>query len=133
MNYRVKVSEIARINRPDIEADLAQARAAHARVVGEVRDLERAIAGLEGLIELGRSADEANSAPTGMTLHEAMREVLRSAPSRMMRAQDLAAEIERRHLYRMRDGRAAEPQQIHARTGNYPDLFEREGTFIKLR
>ena len=48
-----------------------------------------------------------------MTLHEAMRKVLRAVPMRMMHAQDLAAEIGRLHLYRRRDGRAIEPQQIY--------------------
>jgi len=33
----------------------------------------------------------------------------------------------------MRDGRKVEAQQIHARVGHYPELFEREGTFIKLK
>lgn len=33
----------------------------------------------------------------------------------------------------MRDGRPVEPQQVHARVGHYPDLFEKVGTFIKLR
>jgi hypothetical protein len=33
----------------------------------------------------------------------------------------------------MRDGRPVETQQIHARVGNYESLFEREGTFIKLK
>lgn len=49
-----------------------------------------------------------------------------------MRAVDLAAEIDRRKLYRMRDGRPVEAQQIHARVGNYPHLFTRNGTFIRL-
>jgi len=88
---------------------------------------------LEGVLELARAGGADDPAPASMTLHEAMREVLQAAPMRMMRAHDLAAEIDSRHLYRMRDGRAVEPQQIHARTGNYPDLFEREGTFIKLK
>jgi hypothetical protein len=32
----------------------------------------------------------------------------------------------------MRDGRPVEAQQIHARVGHYPNLFAKEGTFIKL-
>jgi hypothetical protein len=61
-----------------------------------------------------------------------MAEVLRSAPAGMLRAGDLAAGIERRRLYRMRDGRPVEAQQIHARVGHYPHLFAKEGTFIRL-
>jgi hypothetical protein len=33
----------------------------------------------------------------------------------------------------MRDDRPMEPQQIHARSGNYDHRFERQGTFIRLR
>jgi hypothetical protein len=67
-----------------------------------------------------------------MTLHAAMRKVLQDSPVGMMRAADIASEIERHRLYRMRDGRPVEAQQIHARVGQYPDDFRREGTFIKL-
>lgn len=49
-----------------------------------------------------------------------------------LRAGDLAARINSRRLYRMRDGRPVEAQQIHARVNNYSDLFEKEGTFIRL-
>jgi hypothetical protein len=62
-----------------------------------------------------------------------MAEVLRTAPQYQMRPVDLAAEINRRGLYTMRDGRPIETQQIHARAGNYPDMFERNGPFIRLR
>lgn len=65
--------------------------------------------------------------------HAAMAEVLRTAPQYQMRPVDLAAEINRRGLYTMRDGRPIETQQIHARAGNYPDMFERNGPFIRLR
>lgn len=68
-----------------------------------------------------------------VTLHVAMQMVLADAPNRMMRPADLAAAIHARGLYRTRDGRAVETQQIHARVGNYENLFAREGTFIKLR
>lgn len=61
-----------------------------------------------------------------------MAEVLKAAPNRSMRAGDLAMTLQRQGLYRMRDGRAVEPQQIHARVGHYPQIFGREGTLIKL-
>lgn len=67
-----------------------------------------------------------------MTLHEAMREVLRSAPGRRMSPRDLCEQINRRGLYRMRDGRPVEVQQIHARCGNYPQLFRRVAGDIEL-
>ena len=59
--------------------------------------------------------------------------VINDSHVRMLRASDLASEIDRRGLYRMRDGRPVEAQQIHARVGQYPHLFEKEGTFIKLK
>jgi hypothetical protein len=86
---------------------------------------------LEWLLSLAQPGKEpAESA--SLTLHEAMRKVLGGVSGRMMRAGDLAAAIEARQLYRMRDGRPVEPQQVHARVGHYRQLFAREGTFIKL-
>jgi hypothetical protein len=49
-----------------------------------------------------------------------------------MRAGDLAAQVNGRGLYRMRDGRPVEAQQIHARVGQYPHVFNKQGTFITL-
>ena len=67
-----------------------------------------------------------------MTLHDAMAAVLERAPGQMMRAGDIAAEIERRGLYRMQNGRPVEAQQIRARVGHYGERLTKEGTFIKL-
>ena len=78
---------------------------------------------------LGHSKDSPGG--PAMTLHDAMEVVLRDA-AHGMRAGDLASEITRRRLYRMRDGRPVEAQQIHARVGNYPHLFKKVGTFIHL-
>ena len=68
-----------------------------------------------------------------MTLHEAMREVLRTAPGRRLTPRELAEQVNRRGLYRMRDGRPVEVQQIHARATNYPQFFARDGDAIALR
>lgn len=68
-----------------------------------------------------------------MTLHEAMLAVLRTAPGARMTARELCDQINRRGLYRMRDGRPVEIQQIHARAGNYSHLFVRVGDGIALR
>lgn len=133
MDFRTVIADAVAASQPEVEAALASARTAHARATGEARELERTITMLEGVLELARAGGADDPASASLTLHEAMREVLQGAPMRMMRAHDLAAEIDHRRLYRMRDGRAVEPQQIHARTGNYTDLFEREGTFIKLK
>jgi hypothetical protein len=98
----------------------------------ETAEIERRLAAEVWLLE-----SSAEPSPTRETLrlsaHGAMAEVLRTAPQHRMRPPDLAAEINRRGLYAMRDGRPIESQQIHARVGNYPDMFERDGVFIKLR
>jgi hypothetical protein len=65
-----------------------------------------------------------------MTLHAAMVKVLRESPNGRLRAAEIIAEIERRGLYRMRDGRIPESQQIHARAGHYPDLIGKDGSYF---
>jgi hypothetical protein len=98
----------------------------------ETARIERRLAAEEWL--LGLSADQPPTPQTlPLTAHRAMAEVLRTAPQHKMRPVDLAAEVNRRGLYKMRDGRPLETQQIHARVGNYPNLFERDGVFIKLK
>lgn len=98
----------------------------------EAAQIERRLAAAEWLLE---SLTDPSPTPQAMSLtaHGAMAEVLRRAPQHKMRPVDLAAEINRRGLYRMRDGRPIETQQIHARAGNYPHMFERDGAFIKLK
>ena len=125
-------TEAVAANQSEVESALTSARAAHAAATGELRELEETITNLEGALALARAGSDDDRSATSMTLHEAMRKVLQAVPIRVMRAPDLAAEIGRRHLYRRPDGRAIEPQQIYERTRNYPYLFERAGTFIKL-
>ncbi len=126
---------VAASRRDEIEADLDRARRGLVRNAAERVEFERARVFAEALLGLLDGDDEDDvlrpTAPS-LTLHEAMAEVLRDAPAGMLRAGDLAAEINRRQLYRMRDGRPVEPQQIHARIGHYGHWFEKEGTFIKL-
>lgn len=100
--------------------------------LAEAAQIEQRLAAEEWLL-----GSLAGQSPTphalSLTAHRAMAEVLRTAPQHKMRPVDLAAEINRRGLYRMRDGRPIETQQIHARAGNYPDMFERDGAFIRLK
>jgi hypothetical protein len=122
-------------HRDEVEADLDRARRALVRNAEEREQLERARAFAETLLGLLGDDDKHDGqrvAASSLTLHEAMADVLRDAPARMLRAGDLAAEVNRRQLYRMRDGRPVEPQQIHARIGHYGHWFEKEGMFIKL-
>lgn len=126
-------AEAVAANQSEVESALTSARAAHARATGELRELEETITNLEGSVAMTRAGKDDDRSPTSVTLHEAMRKVLQAVPMRVMRAPDLAAEIGRRHLYRRPDGRAIQAQQIYERTRNYPYLFERAGTFIKLK
>lgn len=129
------IRSVAASRRDEIEADLDRARRALVRNAEERAELERARAFAErllGLLDDGDQSEVTRTTASGLTLHEAMAQVLREAPAGMLRAGDLAAEVNRRQLYRMRDGRPVEPQQIHARIGHYGHWFEKEGTFIKV-
>jgi hypothetical protein len=99
----------------------------------EVAQIERRLAAQKWLLKLSDEQPPTQEAARYLTAHGAMAEVLRTAPQYQMRPVDLATEITRRGLYTMRDGRPIETQQIHARAGNYPDMFERNGPFIRLR
>ena len=131
MDFEPEIRSVVTAHLDEIVADLEQARHDLAHRRGQVADLDRRVAQLEGLLALVEAdPSSAGVRPNdGMTLHQAMVEVLRDA-EHGMRAGDLAAEINRRRLYRMRDGRPVEAQQIHARAGNYGHLFKKVGTFI---
>lgn len=127
-----EIRQIATIYREDLLANLDRARHDAARASKDSNEAQQRIATYRHLLALADDGSSAESAK-GMTLHAAMELVLSRDHYGMLRAKDLAAEINAGGLYRMKDGRAVEPQQIHARVGRYEHLFEREGTFIKLR
>lgn len=102
----------------------------------ELQELRERQAELEVLITQARSVlglkvgDVAPSgavvAPVGdMTLHEAMREVLRAHGP--MTSRKLADEINRRGLYRQKGGGPVPPGQISARMNRYPTYFKKVG------
>ncbi len=133
MGFEDEMRRVAEAHIEEIEGDLDGARRALAQAQGDVADLARRVALLEVLVAVrGGGVAAPARISDGLTLHEAMVEVLRGEPHRMLRAGDLAREIERRGLYRMRDGRPVESQQIHARVNHYHGMFTKEGTFIKL-
>ena len=72
-------------------------------------------------------------AETGLTLHEALAQILRENGNVPMTARALTDAVNERGLYRKRDGSLVEVNQVHARTSNYQDLFEKEGSLIHLR
>jgi HB1, ASXL, restriction endonuclease HTH domain len=67
------------------------------------------------------------------TLHEALAQILRENGNAPMTARALADAVTDRGLYRKKDGSPVEINQIHARTNNYHDLFEKDGPLIRLR
>ncbi len=68
------------------------------------------------------------------TLQEAMRVVLQTAENKTMHASALADEIFNRKLYLQKNGGKAQYNQIRARCGHYPNLFEAlPGNIIKLK
>ena len=68
------------------------------------------------------------------TLQEAMKIVLLEAEDKTMHAAALADEIYNRRLYIQKNGGKAQYNQIRARCGHYPDLFEAlPGNYIKLK
>jgi hypothetical protein len=133
MGYVDDVRRVAVARRKEMEGELELTRHTLRRSRHEVSELEHQERLLEALLLLATEDNvEQSKSGRGLTLHVAMVEVLRQAPERRLRATDLALEINRRGLYRMRDGRPVEAQQVHARVGHNPHLFIREGTFIKL-
>jgi hypothetical protein len=67
-----------------------------------------------------------------VTLHDAMATVLRER-GRPLTGRELADEINRRGLYRQKDGSPVPLNQVHARASNYGDLFVKEDRRIGLR
>jgi hypothetical protein len=113
-----------------IEDGLAEARE-------ELEGLRAREAELEALIARGEAAlgtaPGPGEAEGRMTLHEGLEHVLRENDNRWMTVQELADEVNRRALYRKKDGSPVEPNQVHARTKNYDALFEKEGPRVRLR
>ena len=96
MDYQSEIGSVARARIDEIRGDLDQARHALSRAVLHKDQLERQVASLEALLELADEGEREDSAPQGLTCHQAMAIVLQGAPAGMMRAGDLAAEINRR-------------------------------------
>lgn len=124
----------------DLRSALAPDRVAVERALAaaeqELQELRERQVELELLITQARAVlgirvgDVAPSgvvvAPVGdMTLHEAMRQVLRSDGP--MTSRELADEINKRGLYRQRSGGPVPAGQISARMNRYPNYFKKVG------
>lgn len=130
--YEEQIASVVASSRDEIEADLATARQTREQALGGLEEAERRVTTLESILAMSSSPALSASTEGRVTLHEAMRKVLQTAPARRMLAAEIAAHIDRRGLYKMRDGRPVEAQQIHARVGHYPEMFDRDGTYIVL-
>lgn len=132
MDYWTRVATVVEAHKSELEADLELARHERARLQTQMDDADNRVARLEALLALVDEPDPVDPQSKGLTLHEAMVAVLRQSPEGMLRAADLASAITNRRLYRMRDGRPVEAQQLHARVAHYPQLLAKRGTFICL-
>jgi hypothetical protein len=133
MGYKEDIVRLAEDWDAEINTDIQNAVVRLVDAQNELKAAQQELDGLRGLLLLMKgAAEQPPDANPRLTLHEAMVQVLEKAPKQMMRAADLTSEINRLQLYRMRDGRPVEAQQIHARVGNYPEYFKKVGTFITL-
>jgi hypothetical protein len=66
-----------------------------------------------------------------MTLHAAIEQLLRQA-GRPMTTQEIAEALNHNKWYQKKDGSQIDAFQIHGRTRNYPDLFNRDGVVVSL-
>lgn len=139
-SYFGQIAGVVNARREEIEADLDAAErilagvtANRAKAEQEYLDAERRVQSYRNLLMIadGTMPDAGESvASDWMKLHIAMEKVLKDAPGRQLTAHEIAVQIEKQRLYRMRDGRSVEPQQIHARVGHYPNLFVRAGNGV---
>jgi len=66
-----------------------------------------------------------------MTLHEAIEKLLTDF-GRPMTTREIADELNKNKWYQKRDKSPIDPFQIHGRTKNYPQLFDRDGSTVFL-
>ena len=66
-------------------------------------------------------------------LHDEIREILLANGNAWMTTSEIATEVNQRNRYRKRDGSRVTDFQIHGRTRNYPNLFEREGSKVRYK
>src|SRR5690606_11828588 len=66
-----------------------------------------------------------------MTLHEAIEKLLRQT-GRPMTTQQIADEFNKNGWYQKKDGSTIQAFQIHGRTRNYANIFDRDGSTVSL-
>jgi hypothetical protein len=119
--------------RPDLEAGLLEAEMELAQLDSRRSELVELIGRAKAALGVPSLSVITDTDSRGLTLHEALVQILREHGNQWMTARDLTDEVNRRGLYTKRDGSVVEVNQIHARTKNYEDLFEKDGGRIRLR
>lgn len=66
-----------------------------------------------------------------MKLHEAIQKILKDE-KRAMSTKEIAESLNLNKLYSKKDKSAITDFQIHGRTKNYPNLFNRDGLIVSL-
>jgi len=124
-----ELEDILEETRPRLEQAIAGAEAELAGL--EIRRNE-----LRDLIARGKSAlgeEEQKSGPhETMTLHKAIEFLLKESGNEWTHVKDLAKSVNERQLYAKRDGSEIQSNQIHARTKNYAEMFEKDGPLVRL-
>ena len=119
--------------RPQLEAGLAEAEAELEQLDARRAELLALIGQANAALGLAVAATAGDSGARGPTLHDALAQLLREHGNDWMTARELADEVNARSMYRKRDGSPVEANQVHARTKNYTDLFEKDGSRVRLR
>lgn len=80
-----------------------------------------------------RSTSTGRALGSKITLHEEIARILSENGNRWMTTDELAAEVNTAGNYVKKDGSHVAAFQIHGRTRNYAQLFERDGSRVRLR
>jgi hypothetical protein len=115
--------------RPQLESGIAAAEA-------ELQALEARRLELVALINQARAAlgqPGVGAREEHLTLHEALALILRENTNDWMTVRELTDQVNARSLYQRRNGSPVEANQVHARTKNYPQVFDKRGSRVRLR
>ena len=66
-----------------------------------------------------------------ITLHEEIRNMLIASDNAWLTTREIAEQVNRRGRYRKKDRGEVTDYQIHGRTKNYLDLFDRKGSLVR--
>lgn len=126
------LKEALAVSQAAIREGLVEANAELEGLRARQAEVEALIAQAEAALGIA-DAESENEGDCRLTLHVALEQVLRENGNRWMTVRELADEVNRRNLYRKKDGSLVEPNQVHARAKNYDEVFEKDGSRVRLR